>query len=284
MKGKRRIGDVALPWTPRPPFHPPSLYNTISYIRAGAGLEQGYAASITSYTNYDTRYLYWCAQKAQVGPNLVIRVQGRLPRVPRSLYEHPRVAEVWEYDARYISISTIDMLYPSPTYEEFKDHDIEHFYSQVLGWCVRENVPCAFVLRSLFVVWKGRPGSSPQALNRHRDRTYSIVAAVEPAIAQACGLYDPDSQMFLGWKDSYHFGLEPTRMPSIVYRELLPTAPADGGHGQSLLDVRRECTARGAGPDACADGNVLRAVMGDTYPRIDVWRCDPETGLATVLA
>lgn len=102
----------------------------------GAGLEKGYAASITSYTNYDTRYLYWCAQKAQVGPNIVIRMQGRLPRVPKSLYEHPRVAEGGEYDARYISISTLDMLYPSPTYEELEDHDIESFYSQVPGWCV----------------------------------------------------------------------------------------------------------------------------------------------------
>lgn len=100
----------------------------------GAGLEKGYAESITSYTNFDTRYLYWCAQKAQVGPNLVIRMQGALPRVPRSLYEYPRVAEAGQYDARYISISTIDMLYPSPTYQEFEDHDIERFYSQVPNW------------------------------------------------------------------------------------------------------------------------------------------------------
>ncbi len=105
----------------------------------GAGLEKGYAASITSYTNFDTRYLYWCAQKAQTGPNLVIRMQGRLPRVPRSLYEHPRVAEVGAYDARFVSISTIDMLYPSPTYQEFEDHDIERFYSHVPGWYVRRG-------------------------------------------------------------------------------------------------------------------------------------------------
>lgn len=119
-----------------------------------------------------------------------------------------------------------------------------------------------------------------------RDRTYSIVFAVEPSIAQACGLYDPDSQMFLGWKDAYHSGLNPTRMPSIVYRELLPTEAADGGRGHSLLDVKRECTARSGGgpPDACADGNVLHEVMGDTYPRIDVWSCDPETGVAALLA
>lgn len=30
-------------------------------LAPGAGLEQGYAAKITSYTNYDTNYLYWCA-------------------------------------------------------------------------------------------------------------------------------------------------------------------------------------------------------------------------------
>ena len=69
-----------------------------------------------------------------MGPNLVIRMQGVLPRVPRSLYEHPRVVEVGAYDVRYVSISTIDMLYPSPTYQEFEDHDIEFFYSQVPNW------------------------------------------------------------------------------------------------------------------------------------------------------
>lgn len=126
----------------------------------------------------------------------------------------------------------------------------------------------------------------------HRDRTYSIIFAINRGVAQSCRLYDPDSQLFLGWEDSYHFGLEPTRMPSIVYRELLPTEPAEGGwHGHSLIDVRMECLARAGGkdgggdsPDACADGNVLREVMGDAYPRIDVWRCDPDTGVATVLA
>lgn len=149
-------------------------------------------------------------------------------------------------------------------------------------------------MRAWFViVWIGSLTSTPPQVQsplpppNNRDRTYSIVFAVDRGIAQACTLYDPDSQMFLGWRDSYHFGLKPTRMPSIVYRELLPTEPAEGGRGHSLLDVRRECLARAGddgAPDACADGNVLREVMGDAYPRIDVWRCDPDTGVATVLA
>ena len=177
-------------------------------------------------------------------------MQGLLPRVPHSLYNHPRVAEWGDYDARYVSVSTIDMLYPSPTYQEFTDHDIEHFYSQLPGW----------------------------------DRTYSIAFAVDPAIARACGLYDPDAQLFLAWRDTYHYGLEPTRMPAVVYRELLPTLPEEGGRGHSLVDVERACTAPGRPKEACGDGNVIREVMGDTYPRIDVWSCDPETGVATVLA
>lgn len=208
-------------------------------------MEKGYAASITSYTNYDTRYLYWCAQEKQVGPNMVIRLQGKLPLVPRSLYEHPRVSEKESYDARYISVSTIDMLYPSPTYQEYKDHDIEYFYSRIPNW----------------------------------DRTYSIVFAIDPSIPRRCGLYDPDSQLFLAWADAYHYGLEPTRMPSIIYRELLPSR--HDGQGKSLMDVERACA-----PDreTCGDGNLLRAVMKETYPQIDVWTCDPETGKVTVLA
>ena len=82
--------------------------------------------------------------------------------------------------------------------------------------------------------------SSDSTSHTNRDRTYSIVFAVELGIAQACALYDPDSQMFLGWKDLYHFGLDPTRMPSIVYRELLPT---DGDH--SLLTwTGLDCSSR----------------------------------------
>ena len=222
-----------------------------SLILFGAGLEQGYAASITSYTNFDTRYLYWCAQKAKVGPNIVIRMQGKLPIVPQSLYgQRPLVAENESYDARYLSISTIDMLYPSPTYQEVEDHDIERFYSQLEG-------------------------------GKEWDRTYSIVFALDAGIAQACQLYDPDTQLFLAWNDAYHYGLAPTRMPSIVYRELLP-AQGPGGQGKTLLDVEHAC--RAAGKDACGDGSFIRNVMRETYPQIDLWECDPETGKATVLA
>ena len=76
------------------------------------------------------------AKASTVGPNVVMRVQGVLPRIPRSLYESPRVSEPQDYDVRYISISSIDMLYPSPTYQEYKDHDIEDFYSDVPDWYV----------------------------------------------------------------------------------------------------------------------------------------------------
>lgn len=222
-----------------------------SLILFGAGLEQGYAASITSYTNYDTRYLYWCAQEAKMGPNMVIRMQGKLPRVPQGLYSDegwPRVAQPEFYHARYVSISTIDMLYPSPTYQEVEDHDIERFYSQVPGWA-------------------------------EHHRTYSIAFSIDANVAQACNLYDADTQLFLGWNDAYHYGLGPTRMPSIVYRELLPT-PAAGG--KSLKEVDKAC--RAGGKRTCGDGNFLRSVMGEVYPRIDVFECDPTTGVATLLA
>jgi hypothetical protein len=73
-------------------------------------------------------------QETRVTSNVVMRLQGRLPMIPRGLYRDPRVSAPESYQARYISISSIDMLYPSPTYEEYKDHDIEDFYSAVPGW------------------------------------------------------------------------------------------------------------------------------------------------------
>lgn len=73
-------------------------------------------------------------QEKVVSSNVVMRVQGKLPTTPHSLYGSPRVSDTAAYDMRYLSISTIDMLFPSPTYEEVKDHDIEHFYSAVPDW------------------------------------------------------------------------------------------------------------------------------------------------------
>ena len=128
-------------------------------------------------------------------------------------------------------------------------------------------------------------GMSPSLLTTslyllYRDRTYSIVFAVDQSIPSACKLYDPNSQLFLGWKDSYNYGLEPTRMPSIVYRELLPTMKEEGGNGKSLADVQNACVPAGA----CGDGDLIRNIMQETYPQIDVWSCDPKTGVATYLA
>lgn len=104
--------------------------------------------------------------------------------------------------------------------------------------------------------------------------------AIDPAIPAACKIYDPTSQMFLAWNDTYNFGLEPTRMPSIIYRELLPRLKSEGGSGKSLADVHDAC----APIEACGDGNLIRNIMQETYPQIDIWSCDPETGIATLLA
>lgn len=108
-----------------------------------------------------------------------------------------------------------------------------------------------------------------------RDRTFSIVFAVNTSIASSCRLYDPDSQLFLAWNDTYNYGLKPTRMPSLIYREILSQR-----RGNSLADLRPLCERE----KRCGDGNFIRKVMREYYPQIDVWRCDPDTGVATVLA
>ena len=98
---------------------------------------------------------------------------------------------------------------------------------------------------------------------------------MDPSIAQACQLYDPNSQLFLAFSDTYNYGLLPTRMPSIIYRELLSNKK-----GQSLADLRKACLPA----EACGDGDFIRGVIGNTYPQIDVWSCDTTTGVASVLA
>jgi len=64
-------------------------------------------------------------------------------------------------------------------------------------------------------------------------------------------------------------------MPSIIYREVLSNSK-----GQSLADLRKACLPE----EACDDGDFIRHVMGPTYPQIDVWTCDIDTGIATRLA
>lgn len=64
-------------------------------------------------------------------------------------------------------------------------------------------------------------------------------------------------------------------MPSIIYRELLSNR-----RGKTLADLRPLCEAAGK----CGDGEFIRGVMQEFYPQLDVWRCDPDTGVPVVLA
>lgn len=50
-------------------------------------MEKGYAARITSYTNFDTNYLYWCA---------LVRAR----RTPFQLYIQARICVALKYSER----------------------------------------------------------------------------------------------------------------------------------------------------------------------------------------
>ena len=105
-----------------------------------------------------------------------------------------------------------------------------------------------------------------------RDRSYSIVMAMNRTMAEKCKLFDSSSQLLLNWYDPE---LHPSRVPSVIYREILPN-----GNGKSVQEMKEKCMPQ----QKCDDGNFIRSVMQDYYPTIDVFRCNPETGIAEHVA
>lgn len=127
-------------------------------------------------------------QEKVVSSNVVMRVQGKLPTTPHSLYGSPRVSDTAAYDMRYLSISTIDMLFPSPTYEEVKDHDIEHFYSAVPDW---------YELRP---DWAGGSHHERAEAVSSADLTDCMTALVMALTGQSCGCRHSYLALFSPWQ------------------------------------------------------------------------------------
>jgi hypothetical protein len=87
------------------------------------------------------------------GRDLWARVTGKLPRTPGSLYSAPFIANVSDYQVRYVSLSTGSRTFPCRNHETMSDWELEAFYK---GW-VRERYGDAAEWDRMYTIWVGPP-------------------------------------------------------------------------------------------------------------------------------
>lgn len=120
------------------------------------------------------------------------------------------------------------------------------------------------------------------------DRRYTIIAAVDPDMAQRCGLYNPEQDLLL--KFTRPPLPSPPHNPAIVMRELLPSGGAmrhdeemvvDGQvverEGVASVNLRNECV----GPDGtlvCDPTTAARSELREWYPTVEVYSCQQGKG------
>merc|ERR1719498_24091 len=213
----------------------------------GGGWEKDYPGfdEDAVFKNGDSSYLYWCESTKRMGEDYIIRIKGKLPRTPVGLYTEsgkPKIHQRNKYDARYISISAVDLSLPGNTYQSYSDTDMKSFYESKNG-----------------IEW---------------DRNYDIIASENIELAKACNMIDEEKQMFLPFDRA---GINKPEVPSIFYRELIATSTLTGVPAHSVADVKRAC----ANNELCRDPNYLKDLMGQYYPEIEIYKCDTRTGFAS---
>ena len=173
-----------------------------------------------------------------------------------ALYTHtePRIARAQSYDARYVSISTVENMAPSDTYVSVDDAQLEAHYTAAGG------------------AW---------------DRRYTVVAAVNETLLQACtatgggggGLSEAlgDAAMDFYFLPFARRSLTAPRLPGLVYREILARYRVNGQPDASAAYLKSVCDGGNAD---CHEAGTLaelsERIMGRAYPRIEVYACDWE--------
>jgi hypothetical protein len=134
--------------------------------------------------------------KKEAEPELWARVSGVLPRTANSLYAPPFIANITDYEVRYVSVSSVGRSLPYRGYQTLNDKMIAGHYLESVGpdW------------NRSFVVWLGPPGTGqlpPQVENEHG--------------------------IFMPWGSS--FGGRQIPFPGVLYRQIVSRGQVVGGEG-----------------------------------------------------
>ena len=154
----------------------------------------------------------------------------------------PRVANTKSYEARYVSISTVENMAPSDTYQSVYDTELEHHYG---------------------TEW---------------DRHYTIMAAGDASLIKACPgiLARNETFFFLPFSRP---GLTSPRLPGLIYREILSRYRVNGKPDSSAAYLKSVCDAKNHDCNQASSLEKLSAqVMKEFYPTIEVYSCNQSTG------
>jgi len=212
------------------------------FLKGNNGWEDQGIAERSFFVNGDSNYLYWCEAVKRLGKNFVIRVHGRLPRVPDGLFSGIKISDIDNYQSRYISISTVDLALPGNTYQSIYDAEIESFYKNIY--------------------------------DEEWNEYYTIVAAEDPDVAKACGLLDSKTEIFLPYQRP---GTQPPEIASIFFRELVSSSIVKNERGQTVADVNNACTGI-QNKKKCKSANFGKSIMNEYYPEIQILSCNPRNG------
>lgn len=233
-------------------------------------------------------YIFWCMPKEVLADKQsVVKIRGLLPRTPYGLYDAPRIPETWKYDARCVfeqvhangSKPSIIDAYKSPKYQPQQHYSYVSFTSADAA----PLYPSYQTLHDTAI----RAHYTASPTGEGWDHRYTIIAAVDPDMAQRCGLYNPEQDLLL--KFTRPPLPSPPHNPAIVMRELLPSGGTvrSGGavadeqtverEGVASVSLRNECV----GPDGklvCDPTTAARSQLREWYPTVEVYSCQQGKG------
>jgi len=199
-------------------------------------------------------------------------IEGELPITPGlGTTNPPYVGDPDSYDVRYVSISTVNPAAWQPTLDGIID---EQLVQLQLKQQQQQATPGVASKAQNPAVPSTPLIASP---SDRKHLTFRIVAAPEEELARDCGLLDEDS-IFLSTVPvdaSVKRGIK--RAPDLlafVYRQVLSRKQVTGDDDNSVSQMKEYCANLGK---ACYNNQVYDGIMGNTYPRITYYGCDPDT-------
>ncbi len=241
-KGFKLLAYLSEVWpAPPPPFagHP-----SVAPNRADNFFLPKYADREGKFASKDANYVGSVAEprhavvlghneSSSSPPFLWARVEGMLPRVPGSLYSPPYVANVSDYDVRYVSLSAVHRTIPFRNHATVADTEIMNHYRRRLA--LKDNEE-----------WDGK----------------YIIWVVPPETEIGVGTPLPkqvreEGGVVMKWGASL-FGGRTVVYPGLLYRQVMAQSHVLGLKGGEIREEGRE------------EGHVLRPSAGvaDIVPEI----------------
>lgn len=240
------------------------------------------SSSRALFANADASYLFGTARnnRTHEGKQLVARVTGHLPIVARGFGQYPRIADRDDYEARYVSLSTIALKGAGPVIDTVMDAAIEQRQlakRRPQRW-EGEDDDEDFEDEDDFEHHHHRHNHHPKhhhwkthALDAD-PRGFSVVAAPSLDFLAGC-----PPQVYQGERDLFLTTVErgqrhPPAHLAFLYRQILSQWQTSGRQDRSIARAKYECQGRRE-EGLCHLRSFFVDLMGPQYPRIAFYYC-----------